>query len=266
MKITQALSIFAIVLAGLCMTVGKASAQATTFATWETTTQYPDSTVTFTNTGATGSTSSFTTTAVPVNFYYQVPNGYSTGVGASSSVEAYMTITGTVDGAATTGAHTRLTQDFSSIQISITNANDTVNYLTAEASSPSSLDLPAASGRAGSLEAGSTSSNANGAPQTVTFSSDYLDFTNTSEDEFAFTLSNLYDSMTGNTTSTATAPTINANGYLDSFYGGGTGTFASTPPPLPKTPEPSPLLSLAIAAIGLGALLIVQKKRHSLTS
>jgi hypothetical protein len=177
-----------------------------------------------------------------------------------------MTITGVVDGKATTDNQGTLTQDFSSIKISFTNANDTINYLSAAVSSPTNLDLPSAAGTTGSLDTSNTSTNANGAPQTVSFSSDYLDFSNVYEDNFGFSLTGIYDTVTGNTTSTESAPTINANGYLDSFAGGGTGTFSSTPPPLPKTPEPSPLLSLTVAAIGLGALLAVQKKRHNLAS
>jgi hypothetical protein len=252
MKLDKLLAFSLLIVLGLAISVSRASAQ---FAYWSTTTNATD--VSYINNG---SSSEFTTTLAPVSLYYDVANGSGFGQGSSDQFTAYLTITGTVSAPATSGPND---QNFSSITMSFTNAADTVNYLTATVSSPgdpsNDPDIFNANGafKSDDFSSGGTS------PQSVTFSSDYLNFGAATNNNFDFSVTAAKDVLAGDTTITTPAPTINANGYFDSFVATGAGQFGTlTTSPTPA-PEAGTAISFGVVMAGLLGMVVLRKKKAS---
>jgi PEP-CTERM motif len=208
----------------------RSQAQAlTTFASVDTTT---NQTLTFINAG-TLSTFGTTSVSVPVVFTYKIVNDYG---GINVSIPSTMTITSSVTGGA--GGYN---QQINSIQMSIT-ANTPVNgktNLLRLVNSTGRLADPFLGGSGAANFLGSTSSGS-----IVGFSSDFLDFSNTTARAFNFAL----NSVTPTTN-------LNGNGYMDTFISSGIGNFASNPAPLATVPEPGTLGLLALTALPMLGLL-----------
>jgi hypothetical protein len=253
--ILRRLSVLA--LAGLAVTViasKPVSAQSTTFAQFFQQTSSP--LFVFTNTG---STSSFTSTPIPVYFNFDVANTYGTNL-----VAATLTITGTVSGPATvSGSPSSITQPFSNLDLTFKDASNNV-LLTADATNTAVTNNPAYTGQQGGQGGAVGGSVTSTPPAVVTFTSPYISSTYLDADQnYSVTFSALNDIVAGDTTSTSDGPTVNANGYLDSFDANATGTFAAAAAPV--VPEPSAALVLAIAALSLGGLVMIRRRSSSIS-
>jgi hypothetical protein len=198
----------------------------TTFASVDTTT---NQTLTFFNNG-TLSTFGTTSASVPVFFTYKIVNDYG---GINVSIPATMTITSSVTGGA--GGYN---QQINNVQMSIT-ANTAVNgktNLLSMTNSTGRLADPFLGGSGAANFLGSTSSGS-----VVGFSSDFLNFSNTTARAFNFALN-----------SVTPVTNVNANGYMDTFISSGVGNFASNPAPFAVVPEPGTLGLLALPALAIG--------------
>jgi hypothetical protein len=264
MKFGKALGIFGIALAGVGLLATHALAS-TTFANF---TENGTQAFVFTNTGA---TSTFSSTPISVNFFYQVANGL--GTSSSTPIAANLVITGTVSGAATPGSPSNggnITQNFGTTTLTFTDIATGQTLLSVSDSLGTSMNASPPAYGGGQTGGGGQISSSTSAfyPQAVTYGSSYLAFPGNTEDNFSLTFSSLTDTATGDTTTTTSGPTVNGNGYLDSFAASGVGTFACTPPPVPQyipgVPEPSSLIAVGIAASGLFGLLMFRKKQPSL--
>lgn len=209
----------------LALLPGRSNAQAlTTFASVDSLGQVFQ----FTNNGA-GSTFGLTSASIPVTFRYKVANGYG---GIDQNIAATMTLTSLVSGGP--GGYT---QGIGDIQLNIT-ANTPINGLT------NLLSMGATTGRLTS-QAGSDIANFGGNTRNgfvVGFSSDFLDFTNTTDRAFNFALNSL-NPPAG----------LNANGYMNSWNASGLGNFATIPVPT-TIPEPTTGLLSLLALPGVVAL------------
>jgi hypothetical protein len=88
------------------------------------------------------------------------------------------------------------------------------------------------SGGSGAFSASSLSGS-------VTFASDFLDFSNTIQRDLGLSFSSISPPLS-----------IGANGFFNSFTAAGTGTFSSNPVPM-FIPEPSTYLMMGVALVGL---------------
>ncbi|MGC4047836.1 MAG: PEP-CTERM sorting domain-containing protein [Armatimonas sp.] len=204
----------------LALLPGKANAQAlTTFASVDTIGQVFQ----FLNSGA-GSTFGLTSASIPVTFRYKIANGYG---GIDQNIDATMTLTSLVS-----GGPGGFDQGIGDIQLSIT-ANTPINGQT-------NLLSMGATGRLTS-QAGSDIANFGGNTRNnfiVGFSSDFLDFTNTTDRAFNFALNSL-NPPAG----------LNGNGYMNTWNATGLGNFATIPAAQTTVPEPATLALLGLAAI-----------------
>ncbi len=219
----QYLVVSALVAAPLLVGSQSLAQALTTFASVDTTT---NQTLTFINNGI---LSSFGTTSVsvPVVFTYKIVNDYG---GINVSIPSTMTITSSVTGGA--GGYN---QQINNIQMSIT-ANTAVNgktNLLRMTNSTGRLADPFLGGSGAANFLGSTSSGS-----VVGFSSDFLNFSNTTARAFNFALN-----------SVTPVTNLNANGYMDTFISSGVGNFASNPAPQATVPEPGTLGLLALTAL-----------------
>lgn len=204
----------------------------------------------FTNAGASSSLG-VAGGSVPLSFMYTVANGYGPQYDPTN---ATLSVSGVVSGPATINSGT-VTQNFSSITFAYTAdtaVNGQTNLLTATftASPNSSIALQ------GTLSGGAatfSASDVNGAG-VADYTSSFLTFTNahqtTTSEQFSVSLSGV-----NNTPSGDAGPTVNGNGYVDSFEGDGTSTFSANQIPQSQTPngvpEPMAAALLAVGAIGL---------------
>ena len=230
-----------------------AHAQLTTFAEFGRNASTPTSGFQFTNSGSSSSLGVLSG-SIPVRFQYDTTNGYD-GTGYST-IAATLTVSGVVSGPASVTGST-ITQNFSSFSLALT-ANKPVagatNLLTANFSNATGGTLfLTGSSQGGSASFGGTDSNAKG---TVDYSSDFLDFSNSStqtilSSQFALSLTSVQNQIPGG----GIGLTVNANGYVDSFGASGTGNFSSNPVPPGKTPtavpEPSALMLLGLPLAGM---------------
>jgi hypothetical protein len=214
----------------LVLLPGKASAQAlTTFASVDTLGQVFQ----FLNNGS-ASTFGVIPASIPVTFRYKIDNGYG---GIDQNIAATMTLSSLVS-----GGPGGFNQSIGGVQLSIT-ANTPVRGLT-------NLLSMGATGRLTS-ENGSDIANFGGNTRNgfiVGFSSDFLDFTNTTDRSFNFALNSL-NPQAG----------LNANGYMNTWDASGLGNFATTPVPQSTIPEPGTLglLGLTVAP----TLLALRRRR-----
>lgn len=217
------------------LSVGSAFAQTTTFADF--TQQSNAKLFVFNNTG---STSTFTATA-PIKFTYEVPNG--TGFTATQ-ILGTLTMSATVDAPASSSGLHNIEQTFGATTLTFTAStpiNGKTNLLTVVATD-SALD----------------GKNNSGAPvlslDGVTFTSDFLDFSNTNERNGALSFS-AFNNLS-----------IAGNGYLTSNQGNGTGTFATNPPPtVPTVPEPATTAAMGLGMLGIFGMMFRARKRSTLS-
>jgi hypothetical protein len=192
---------------------------------------------TFTNTG---STSTFTVN-IPVKFEYLVNNGYTPLVPTGGVINAILTLNTTVDGTASNsgGKKPFLDQSMQSTSMTFTAVTPLAGRKNLLTISNSTGDITGFSGANSGNFTGDTT-----AGDVVTFSSDFLDFSNTINRDFALSFSSILPML-------AQAQ----NGYLANFTASGTGTFASDPAPINRpVPEPSSVVTLGLGAFGLLAL------------
>jgi hypothetical protein len=194
-------------------------AQLTTFASVDTIGQV----FRFANSGGT-STFGLISASIPVTFKYKVDNGHG---GINVDIAATMTLTANV-----TNGPLGYFQDMSGVSMAIT-ANTPVRGLTNLLSMGATGQLTSAPNSNIANFGGDTSNS-----QLVGFTSDFLDFSNTTDRSFNFALNSL-----------TPRASLNGNGYLNTFTAAGLGNFASDPAPLSSVPEPSALGLLGLAAL-----------------
>ena len=235
-----------VALLGLSLLATQSHAQLRTFAQFDSNGNTPVGAFVFTNSGS-ASTFNLVSSSTPFNLKYNTANSYGT---AFVGIPAYVSLTANVAGPATQLGST-ITQNLSNITITFTAVNPKgglSNLLTANFG-PSDGSLIFASGAQGGGQATLNVGHSNPAG-VVNYTSDFLDFTNTPQhiyqsEQFALSFSGV-----NNTVISGNGPTINSNGYLDSFVADGNGTFSSNPVPPPKNntvPEPATLTLMGMA-------------------
>ena len=102
------------------------------------------------------------------------------------------------------------------------------------------------SGAASGTDAGNTATFQDSTPPgtEVVFTSDFLNFSGTTTEAFAISLSNVLPSIT-----------LDSNGFINSATGVGTGTFSAQPLPTSTTPEPATTAMIGGGLVGLSLLL-----------
>jgi len=203
---------------------------------------------TYTDNGA--GSSIFTVTAnLPVNFLFQVANGYDTDRG--SAVGTLIAATLTFTGTATSGSGINLggpggldIQPF------------TINSMVFKANTPEGgqtnlltiLNEPETGSGTDGGTSFSTSGNASN-----TFSSSFLVFANPSNDSASLGYTNLNELSGGLTFDFA-------HNVINSFTADAAGTFSATPTPHNTVPEPTSTAALAVGVLGLLALMLRARK------
>jgi hypothetical protein len=194
----------------------------------------------FTNSG---SSSALTLASTPVNFIYLVNNGYNNTTG--TLVNAHMTISSVVDSTVvSTGSipNRNFDQAMTNVVIQFT-ADTPINGLTNLLTIFSGAGMTSSGGSLNGRE-GRTTGNFEGSESplggdSILMTSDFLDFSNTTQRDYSVALNAITPAMGRN-----------ANGYLNNFSANATGTFASDPPPLAAAPAPEPC-TLALGVLGL---------------
>jgi len=214
-----------------------------TFAQFDQT--HPGQAFTFTNHNGSGTNLELTAN-VPVEFEFLVPNG--TGTLAPTTIQATLVMTAIADPAVTVG--TNVIEPYSSVSMVFTAdtpINGHTNLLTVVSTTTGTLTSK--------TNANSASLNGDsGAGDTVTFTSDFLNFGSTVTRDYDLSFSSLNPRMSiANGTLGTTAH------FPKTFSTSGTGTFGSDPAPTFGTPEPSPALALLIGA-GLTLLFVRNRK------
>lgn len=189
----------------------------------------------FTNAG--GFLTQHTITAasvIPVNFTFLINN--TSGFAPGSVLAANLTITSVTNGPATVGVFTA-SQKLSSVQMSFTGTGALAgqNLLTIFASTGT------LSGPRGSSTAG-VSETHNGTTQFVSYSSDFLDFSKSTQRNYSLSLNNVNPGFDG------------SSGTIDSFSSNATGQFASNG----LVPEPT---TAALFGAGILCLGLVSRRR-----
>jgi hypothetical protein len=177
------------------------------------------------------STNGLAATAVPVTFFYTVPNGYGA---AGTPINATMLITSIASGTSfTQGAQRR--QNLQNVEITFRDA------------ATSNLLLRVLNTSTGFIRTTSTvtasfgGDTATAFPQIADFSSDFLDFTGSTERAYQYNLTSAAPSIAKDAT----------DDYLASFTASGNGSFTSNATIPTLVPEPGTLL---LGLLGLGLL------------
>lgn len=217
-----------------CVLLGTGSlalGQTTTFANFTQDTG-ADKSFQFTNTGGFLTQNTVTlATAIPVNFTFLVPTS-STLISVGTPVAANLTITSVMNGPATVGTF-NATQRLSSVQMTFigTGALAGQNLLTVFSSTGT------LTGTFGASTAGLSETN-NGGAQVVSFSSDFLDFSGSTQRNYSLPLNNL-------------DPIFSAGGgSINNFTSNATGQFASNG----IVPEPTSMALFTLGTLGFVVL------------
>jgi hypothetical protein len=194
----------------------------------------------FTNSG---SSSALTLASTPVNFTYLVNNSYNNTTG--TLVNAHMTISSVVDSTvASTGSipNRNFDQPLTNILIQFiadTPVNGHTNLLTVLAGVGMTSSGGSLNGREGRTTGNFEGSESPFGGDSILMTSDFLDFSNTSQRDYSIALNAMTPAMGRN-----------ANGYLNGFSANATGTFASDPPPVAAVAAPEPC-TLTLGVLGL---------------
>lgn len=197
----------------------------------------------FTNSGASSSFGLNGLSVLPVNFQYKVSNG--TGL-VNTVIDADLTISADVNGTAAQAFGT----DFQSMK----NVSMQFKAVSPIMGLSNLLTITTASTGLLSGRDGGATVNFNGdtsAGDTVVFTSDFLDFSQTINRNFALSFVAANPSLS-----------INGNGYLNTFTIAGNGTFASDPQPNSTVPEPGSIAMLVGSGV-TGSLAVVRRRRRS---
>jgi len=238
------LSIVAAGLVALAFAAAKPAAASVTFASYNDTQTQKWS---FTNSGS-GAT--VAATVIPMSFTYGTANSYNV---AGTPILGTLTVTGVLDNDNQFVTHggpphfTPIISDstyLSSLTMTFTAStakHGLSNLLTVTATNP---DLTGMDGKRTASVLGSE----NTVGETVNFSSNFLDFTGTSDRTLSLSL-----------TSLSVGLGKNGDGFLNSFLASGAGNFSTTPAPTP-TPEASSVVSFG-ALLMLGAIALIGRRR-----
>ena len=200
---------------------------------------------TFTNTGTGGT---FTASTDATFFYLNnTPDSYFPGNGQTT---AHLTITGhaTVPATQSGGNDTQLVSIDDLKFTALTPVNGKTNLLEVKITSAkiTGTDTGDTGNLAGDTRVGDT----------VNYSSDFLDFSKTTDRNFSIALDPI-SAANGN------GITINADGFLNTFSSGLDGSFSSNPLPQNPTPEPTSTAAFAMGGFGIFGLLFAKKRRNS---
>ncbi len=201
----------------MVLATGTASAAPITFAQFQQ--NAPGNPFVFTNSGS-GST--FLATSVPINFQYQVPNGYG---GVNQNIPAKLTLSALVDSTAFS-AFSIVGQPLKQVLLTIT-ANTPVggnDLLLKIGMDGGGLSTAMLLGELGKKSLGGTADPGLNPAVNFVYNSDFLLIDSSQERNYALSFSSL-----------SSALAINGNGYLNSFKAAGSGTFAGTIVPEPGT-------------------------------
>jgi len=196
----------------------------------------------------TGSAGLFSTVSIPVSFTYGTANAYGA---AGTPILGTLSVTATAypniqetsppppGGSPTVTDYTYL-DSYDMVFTANTPVDGLTNLLTVD------TNYSLLQGVDGSEVASVTGEGGSG--ESVHFSSDFLNFTGTSDHSLSVSLTSL------------SAPlSQNANGYLNSFFASGSGNFSTTPAPA-STPEASSVVSFG-ALLMFGAIALIGRRR-----
>jgi hypothetical protein len=246
---TNTLLATAITALGLAAVSAPSFALPVTFAQFQ---QSSNAKFTFTN-NSTSPTNLELTATLPVTFDFLVPNLTGLVVPPSTNgIAATLVLTAIAEPAVTVGNN--VIEEFSSVSMTFTDdeagADFGKNLFTVVNTTTGTLTSK--------TNANSASLNGDsGAGDTVTYTSDFLFFSNTVTRDYDLSFSALNPKMII-ATSTASHRT---KGFPETFTANGTGTFASDPAPTEfNAPEPSPAIALLIGGAGLALLFVRNRK------
>jgi hypothetical protein len=199
-----------------------------------------------TNNGGTSFSLSNINGGVPVNFFYSNINGLDPQLIGSQA--ATLTISGSTTMPATSGGG-NITQTFTpSSLVTVTILRNT----PATVGNGTRRDLLTVTfsgdlfGGAGGNQASFNSSTPG---DTVTFASDFLDFTGTTARSSALAFSSVNPSFS-----------LGAGNFVASFTADMAGTYSSNPPPVVTVPEPATVIVL-LAASGITCVAVLHRRR-----
>jgi len=225
----------------------------------------------FTYTNASGPNSTFTlvTTQIPVTFTYQVPNGFGA---AGTPIDAVLTFSAQVNGVVTKADGSALTGSPANTAVKQMLKNVTFTFTSLSAGNLPGTDLLTTTASTGALTGviGGRTLNFNGDTglgNSVNYSSDFLNFSNTIEQDFSFGFTSLKTIGTNGALSVKTTGNLaNGKGNFNPFTTSGGGTFDSDPAPLAPSPEPAPVAAFLIGGMGLALLAFRGRKASRLSA
>lgn len=226
MRCLRKFAIGALVGAGVVLLPAPSHAQLTTFANVLT----GANALKFTNNGASSTFGTSSGVSIDVTFRYLASNG--TGL-VNVDIPATMTILGQV-----TGGPSGFSQGINQLNMAITS-----KALFAGQNNLLTMTLSSGNLTKNSISTASLAgTQGGGGTDTVAYTSSFLNFASVIQTDFSFTMTAITPFLTS----------LNANNYMNTWTGTGTGNFSSDPvPATTSAPEPGTMGLLAVGAIGL---------------
>ncbi|MEO7716606.1 MAG: hypothetical protein ABIY70_10405 [Capsulimonas sp.] len=223
----------------------------------------------YTNSAGPNSTFTLVSATIPVTFTYQVPNAY----GASgTSIKALLSFSGQVNGVVTKADGTALVGSPAGVSVMQKLKNVTFTFTAITAGNIPGTNLLTTTASTGALTGrigGRTLSfgGDTGLGDSVNYSSDFLNFTHTIEQDFNFSFTSLTNLTGGGALAVKTSGNLaSGKGNFVPFSTSGTGTFDSDPAPLLPSPEPAPVAAFLIGGMGLALLAFRGRKASRLSA